>query len=76
MSISRFVPRANGIGFPTRTSIAMCHGYEMRWWKSETTAKEKTKEADVIRKPTARQDEKVKSVSKDKVDEKELVPAE
>jgi hypothetical protein len=54
----------------------MCHGYEMRWWKSETTAKEKTKEADVIRKPTARQDEKVKSVSKDKVDEKELVPAE
>jgi hypothetical protein len=56
----------------------MCHGYEMRWWKSETTAKKKAKEADpeVLRTLTARQDEKPKAVSEDKVDEKELIPAE
>jgi hypothetical protein len=57
----------------------MCHGYEMSWlswWKSETTAKNKTREAnsDAIR--MARQDEKVKAVSEDKVDENELIPAE
>jgi hypothetical protein len=54
----------------------MCHGYEMRWWKSKATAKEKTREADVIRTPTARQDETAKAVFEDKVDEKELIPAE
>ena len=50
----------------------------MRWWKSESTAKKKTKEAnlDVIRTPVARQDEKAKAVSADKVEEKELIPAE
>lgn len=47
----------------------MCHGYEMKWWKSETTAKNKTLEA-------IRQDEKAKAVREDKVEEKELIPAE
>jgi hypothetical protein len=56
----------------------MCHGYDMRWWKSETRAEKRTKEAkpDVTRTPTARQDDKAKPASKDKVDEKELIPAE
>ena len=56
----------------------MCHGYEMRWWKSKTTAKKETREAnpDVMRTFTARQDETAKAVSEDKVDEKELIPAE
>jgi hypothetical protein len=59
-------------------SLAMCHGYGMRWWKSETIAKKKTREAnpDVMRTLTAHQDEKTKAVSEDKVDEKELIPAE
>jgi hypothetical protein len=59
-------------------SLAVCHGYEMRWWRSETTAKKTTKEAnpDVMRTLTARQDEKAKAVSEDKIDEKELIPAE
>jgi hypothetical protein len=56
----------------------MCHGYEMRWWKSETTAKKKAKEAnpEVLRTLTAREGEKPKAVSEDKVDEKEFIPAE
>src|SRR5262245_51030964 len=57
-------------------SLIMCHGYEMRWWKFETNAKKKTREAnpDVMRTFTAHQDEKAKAVSEDKVDEKELIP--
>jgi hypothetical protein len=47
----------------------MCHGYGMKWTKSETTAKKDTKEA-------ARQEEKIKQVSEEKVAEKELIPAE
>jgi len=49
----------------------VCHGYEMRWWRSETTAKKTTKEAnpDVMRTLTARQDEKAKAVSEDKIEE-------
>ena len=54
----------------------MCHGHEMRWRKSETTAKDKTREADLVRTLAARKDEKAKAVSEDKVDEKELIPAE
>jgi hypothetical protein len=45
----------------------MCHGYGMKWWKSETTA---TKD---VSKP-ARQDEKPKTVSEKKVEDKELIP--
>jgi hypothetical protein len=59
-------------------SLAMCHGYGMRWWKSETIAKKKTRETnpDVMRMLTAHQEEKAKAVSEDKVDEKEFIPAE
>ncbi len=56
----------------------MCHGYEMSWWKSENTAKKKAKEVDPDVIPTiiARQDEKAQAVPEDKVEEKELIPAE
>jgi hypothetical protein len=47
----------------------MCHGYGMRWTKSETTAKKDIKE-------TARQEEKSEKVSEEKRAEKELIPAE
>jgi hypothetical protein len=47
----------------------MCHGYGMKWTKSETTAKKDIKE-------TARQEEKIKKVFEEKVAEKELIPAE
>jgi hypothetical protein len=49
--------------------IAMCHGYEMKWWKSESAAKQHIKEA-------SQADEKAKVVSEPKVEEKELIPAE
>jgi hypothetical protein len=56
----------------------MCHGYEMRWWKSETAAKRETKKADpdISRTVPPRQKEKVETVSAEKVVEKELIPAE
>ena len=47
----------------------MCHGYEAKWWRSENTAKKNIKEA-------TRQDEKAKTVREEKVEEKELIPAE
>jgi hypothetical protein len=47
----------------------MCHGYEMKWWRSENTAKKNTREA-------TRQDQKPKAAREDKVEEKELIPAE
>jgi hypothetical protein len=47
----------------------MCHGYAMKWEKSETTAKKNLKEP-------AKQDEKAKTVSEEKIEEKELIPAE
>lgn len=47
----------------------MCHGYGMRWAKSETTAKNDIKK-------TVRQEEKIEKASAEKVAEKELVPAE
>jgi hypothetical protein len=47
----------------------MCHGYGMKWTRSETTARKDTKE-------TARQEEKIKQVSAEKAAEKELIPAE
>jgi hypothetical protein len=52
----------------------MCHGYEMRWWKPENTAKKKIKEAnsDVIRTLAAQQEERAKAVSENEVEEKEL----
>jgi hypothetical protein len=50
-------------------AIAMCHGYEMKWWKSESAAKQHIKEA-------SQADEKAKVVSEPKVEEKELIPAE
>jgi len=62
--------------FILERSLAMCHGYDMRWWKSETTAKDKTRKADLVRTLAARQGEKAEVVSEDKVDEKELIPAE
>jgi hypothetical protein len=51
-----------------RRSLAMCHGYEMKW-KSETTAKNKIKEV-------TRQKERAKAAPEEKVEEKELIPAE
>lgn len=56
----------------------MCHGYEMRWWKGENTAKEKAKEtrSEVIRSLAAQQQEEPGAVSADTVEEKKLVPAE
>jgi hypothetical protein len=45
----------------------MCHGYETTWWKSKTAVKAKE---------TARQDDKVKSATEEKVKEKEFIPAE
>jgi hypothetical protein len=49
--------------------LTMCHGYAMKWGKSETTAKKNLKEP-------AKQDEKAKIVSDKKIEEKELIPAE
>jgi hypothetical protein len=47
----------------------MCHGHEMKWWKSEKTADKTAKE-------TTRQDERAKAVPEKVVEEKELIPAE
>ena len=56
----------------------MCHGYEMRWWKSETATKRETKKADpdISRTVPPRHKEKVEAVSAEEVVEKELIPAE
>ena len=47
----------------------MCHGHEMKWWKSDALAKQVIKEA-------TRQQEKAKTGPEEKVEEKELIPAE
>jgi hypothetical protein len=47
----------------------MCHGHEMKWWKSEKTANRTAKEATPL-------DEKAKAVPEKKVEKKELIPAE
>jgi hypothetical protein len=47
----------------------MCHGYGLKWTRSETTAKKEVKE-------TAQQETKIKKVSEEKVADKELIPAE
>jgi hypothetical protein len=56
----------------------MCHGYEMKWWKSESKATRTAKESpsEVIRTLAAQQDEKAKAAPDEKVEEKVLVPAE
>jgi hypothetical protein len=45
----------------------MCHGYETTWWKSKAAVKAKE---------TERKDDTTKSVTEEKVKEKELIPAE
>jgi hypothetical protein len=53
----------------------MCHGYEMKWWKSENAAKTTSRQA----KPNVvqtKQDEQPEAVPNDKVGKKELIPAE
>jgi hypothetical protein len=52
-----------------RGALIMCHGYAMKWWKSETTTTKKLNEP-------IQQDKKAKAVSEEKIEEKELIPAE
>ena len=56
----------------------MCHEYGIRWWKPGSTANKKAGDvkAGVTATVTAAKDEKSEAVSGNKVDEKELVPAE
>jgi hypothetical protein len=49
----------------------MCHGYEMKWWKSEKAAREAKQ--NLVR---AKQDEAGKAAPEKKAEEKELIPAE
>ena len=45
----------------------MCHGYEMKWWKSEAAEKKISRAA---------KEERAKAAPEPKVEEKELTPAE